>query len=262
MKKFLGDSLYRLYRVVLKLILSIIPTVTMGIFFIKQLILFNFKSEEIVLKVAKLSTGLIVVAIQSMICCLVGLTIIFILMRLCSFPSHQINVDSLENYLFNKRERSRLISHSNSCFNMIGIVVLVWVLCFQPHFIASYQVVDGTFQMVEPLFNESVLRNYHPLIFTVYGLGLVYYGFQLRLDKWSFNFMMLRFVYKVSAYLLFCAMLLNQSLFNEQYFTTLFAFSHLNWTMDWYVLSRFLIVSSLLSLISDLGPWKVKDQRS
>ena len=50
MKKFLGDSLYRLYRVVLKLILGIIPTVTMGIFFIKQLILFNFTSEGIVFK--------------------------------------------------------------------------------------------------------------------------------------------------------------------------------------------------------------------
>ena len=54
---------------------------------------------------------------------------------------------------------------------MIGIIVLVWILCFQSHFIASYQVVDGTFQIVEPLFNESVLRNYQPLIFIVYGLG-------------------------------------------------------------------------------------------
>lgn len=262
MKKLLGDSLYRLYRVVLKLILGIIPTVTLGIFFIKQLILFNFTSEGIVLKLTKLSTGLIVVAIESILCCLVGLTIIFILMRLCSFPSHRINVDSLENYLFKKREKSRLISHSSCFFNIIGIIGLVWMLCFQPHFIASYQVVDGTFQMIEPLFNKSELQNYHPLIFMIYGLGLVYYGFQLRLEKWSFNFIILKFVYKISAYLLFCAMLLNQSLFNEQYFTTLFAFSHLNWTMDWYVLSRFLIVSSLLSLISDLGRWKVKDQRS
>ena len=59
----------------------------MGIFFVRQLILFNFKSEGIVLKLAKLSTGLIVVAIQSMICCLVGLTIIFILMSMWHFYS-------------------------------------------------------------------------------------------------------------------------------------------------------------------------------
>ena len=65
--------------------------------------------------------------------------------------------------------------------------------------------------------------------------------------------LILRIVYKVFACFLFCTMLLNQSLFNDRFFTTLFSFSDLNWTIDWYVFSRILVVISLFSLIGDLS---------
>ena len=57
----------------------------------------------------------------------------------------------------------------------------------------------------------------------------------------------------VSACFLFCMMMLNQTLFNERFFTTLFSFSHSNWTIDWYVSSRVLIVISVVSLVIEMS---------
>lgn len=253
MKEFFGESLYRLYRVILKLVLSIVPTLSMIVVFIKQLINFNFMVEGILSQLISLSVHLIIAGVQSVIFCLIWTTIVFSLLKLCSFPVDNIDIDSLEDNLVKKQKKSRMISGSDCFFNMIGILFLVWLFCFQSQWIASYQVIDGKFQMIEPLFNESVLRTYHPLIFMIYGGGLLYYGCKLMLGKWSVKLLILQLVYKVAACSLFCAMLLNQSLFNERFFTTLFSFSNLNWTIDWYVFSRVLMIISLFSLIVDLS---------
>ena len=42
MKEFLGEQLYRLYKVILKLVLTIVPTVLMTITFFVQLAHFEF----------------------------------------------------------------------------------------------------------------------------------------------------------------------------------------------------------------------------
>ena len=47
MKGFLGEQLYRLYKVILKLVLTIVPTVLMTITFFVQLAHFEFGLEGI-----------------------------------------------------------------------------------------------------------------------------------------------------------------------------------------------------------------------
>ena len=76
---------------------------------------------------------------------------------------------------------------------------------------------------------------------------------KLMLGRWSFKLLIFQLVYKVSACFLFCMMMLNQTLFNERFFTTLFSFSHSNWTIDWYVSSRVLIVISVVSLVIEMS---------
>lgn len=176
----------------------------------------------------------------------------FLILRICSFPIDRIDIEVLENISFKKTEKSVNFSVIDCLFNVIGCLFLIWLLCFQPQWIASYEVLEGKLQMIEPLFQQSVLINYHPLIFMVYGIGIFYYLYKLMCGKWSVRLLFIQLIYKTIACLLFCSMILNQTLFNERFFTTLFSFSDINWTMDWYVLSRVLIGISIIHFITDI----------
>lgn len=253
MKGFLGEQLYRLYKVILKLVLTIVPTVLMTITFFVQLAHFEFGLEGIFSQIIGLCIHILITLIHALIISFIWVTVVFFLLKICSFPIDGIDIDSLENLVLKRDKNHGYISKSDCLFNMIGIVFLIWLICFQPQWIASYHVLNGQLQIMEPLFNVSVLRGYHPLIFIIYGFGLLYYWCKLMLGRWSFKLLIFQLVYKVSACFLFCMMMLNQTLFNERFFTTLFSFSHSNWTIDWYVSSRVLIVISVVSLVIEMS---------
>lgn len=253
MKGFLGEQLYRLYKITLKLVLTIVPTVLVIITFFIQLAHLEFTVEGIFSQIIGLCVHVIITLIQSCIMSFIWVSVVFFLLKICSFPIDRIDIDSLENLVLKRDKTHGYISKSDCLFNMIGIVFLIWLICFQPQWIASYHVLDGRLQIMESLFNTSVLRGYHPLIFIIYGIGLLFYWCKFMLGKWSMKLIILQLVYKVSACFLFCIMMLNQSLFNERFFTTLLSFSHSNWTIDWYVSSRVLIAISVVSLIIEIS---------
>ena len=86
----------------------------------------------------------------------------------------------------------------------------------------------------------------------VYGIGVFYYLYKLMCGKWCVRLFFIQLIYKTIACLLFCSMILNQTLFNERFFSTLFSFSDTNWTIDWYVLSRILMAISIIHFITDI----------
>lgn len=253
MRDFFGESLYRLYRVILKLVLTIVPTVLVAITCFTQLAQFEFTVEGILPQIISLCIHMTVSLIHAIIVSFIWVTVVFFLLKICSFPIDKVDIDSLERLVSKKESRDIIFSKNECIFNILGILFVLWLVCFQPQWIASYQVVDGQLQVIEPLFNEQVLRDYHPIIFIIYGYGILYYMCKLMIGKLSIKLLLLQLIYHVSACFLFCFIMLNQSVFNERFFTTLFAFSHLNWTPDWYICSRILIAISIVSLVIDMS---------
>jgi len=246
------DELYRLYRYILKLVLMIAPITSVVVTFFEEILNLNFNSEQIFSQIILLSYQMLLLFLRTSIISFMCVTIIFLILRICSFPVDRIDIEALENLSLKKQEKSANFSVIDCLFNAIGCLFLIWLLCFQPQWIASYEVLEGKLQMIEPLFQQSVLINYHPLIFMVYGIGIFYYLCKLIRRRWSIHLLFFQLIYKTVACLLFCSMILNQTLFNERFFTTLFSFSDINWTIDWYVLSRILIGISIIHFITDI----------
>ena len=246
------DELYRLYRYILKLVLMIAPITSVVVTFFEEILNLNFNSNQIFSQIIFLGSQMLILFLRTSIISFMCVTIIFLILRICSFPVDRIDIEALENLSLKKQEKSANFSVIDCLFNAIGCLFLIWLLCFQPQWIASYEVLEGKLQMIEPLFQQSVLINYHPLIFMVYGIGIFYYLYKLMCGKWSVRLLFIQLIYKTIACLLFCSMILNQTLFNERFFTTLFSFSQKDWTVDWYVLSRVLMAISIINLVIEI----------
>lgn len=110
------------------------------------------------------------------------------------------------------------ISRVKTCFEFLGILLMIWLLCLHPEFIAIYRIDQGELTAVTPLFNEMVLSFYHPLILAVYGVGLILSCLKFIFVRWTMALAIGNLIYEVGGFLLLNCLLMNRSLFNEQFF--------------------------------------------
>ena len=110
MKGFLGEQLYRLYKVILKLVLTIVPTVLMTITFFVQLAHFEFGLEGIFSQIIGLCIHILITLIHALIISFIWVTVVFFLLKICSFPIDGIDIDSLENLVLKRDKNHGYIS--------------------------------------------------------------------------------------------------------------------------------------------------------
>ena len=135
MKEFLGEQLYRLYKVILKLVLTIVPTVLVTITFFVQLAHFELGLEGIFSQIIGLCIHILIALIHALIISFIWVTVVFFLLKICSFPIDGIDIDSLENLVLKRDKNHGYISKSDCLFNMIGTATnngaIIQCLCFK-----------------------------------------------------------------------------------------------------------------------------------
>ena len=72
--------------------------------------------------------------------------------------------------------------------------------------------------------NSSVLIFYHPMIIAVYSVGFILSIGKLLIRRWSLGLAILHFVYKAGVCLLLCFIIMNQSVFNPEFFEEIFIY--------------------------------------
>lgn len=217
MRQFFGDYMYRLYLSVLKLVLSIIPTIAVILGFINQF--FHQSGVNTIQFISVLTFVIIRIWINVVISCTVCVTIVFLLLKFCQIEIGEERVETFEN-IFKQSKNS--ISRGETIIEIIGMLFLLWLLCFRPQYISTYSLKGGNLTPLTPLFNSSMLSFYHPIILAVYGIGILLAIGKLILGKWSIGLSIVHLIYKVGACLLFCLLITNQSLFNPAFFNQLF----------------------------------------
>ena len=85
MKGFLGEQLYRLYKVILKLVLTIVPTVLMTITFFVQLAHFEFGLEGIFSQIIGLCIHILITLIHALIISFIWVKIMDIFLKVIVF---------------------------------------------------------------------------------------------------------------------------------------------------------------------------------
>ena len=223
MRHFLGDYTYRFYLVVLKLVLTIVPTISIVLVVLN---LFFYQNDYQVNSIQFFSMILLVILrnwISVVISCIFLVSAVFVLLKICHVEIGEEKIESLE-HLFKRSKTSSSISMIETILEMLGIIFLVWHLYFNPEYISSYSIKDNRLIPLTPLFNSSVLIFYHPMIIAVYSVGFILSIGKLLIRRWSLGLAILHFVYKAGVCLLLCFFIMNQSVFNPEFFEEIFIY--------------------------------------
>lgn len=262
MKGFFGEHLYRLYIVVLKLVITIVPTISAIMVIIKQLILPLVSQEGLTNFIVILTSSIITTYFIVMIRCAIAVTLVFVILKLFNVEIWEEKLEDLENILQNKHPKLNSISRVEASFELVGILIILWFLCLHPELIAAYQIENGNLMPLTSLFNQNVLAFYHPLILGVYGFGFLLGSLKLLIGQWSIGLAVGNLVYKGGAFLLLSSMLINQSLFNKEFFITLMPFTTLNLMDYWSGISYMtLIIVAIVTFFEVISPF-IKALRS
>lgn len=240
MRQFFGDYMYRFYIAVLKLVLTIVPIISIILVVLNQ---FFYQNDYPVNSIHFFSMLLFLIIktwINVVISCAFWVSAVFILLKVCHIEIGEQKIESLE-HLFNQSKTSSSISTTETVLEMLGIMILIWFLCFKPEYISSYTLHDHQLTPLTPLFNSSVLAFYRPMILAVYGVGFALGIGKLLTGRWTICLSIFHLIYKVGACLLLCFIIINQSVFNPQFFEQIFIYMPQKIMLHWDIFSKVMI---------------------
>lgn len=253
MRNFLGEKFYTLYCASLTFLLKVIPVIWGSIVFLNGVIQMEWVVNTIIPQmIALMIRSCLMGAIQGCLVVYLFVTLVFLLMKMLGVPEDLMDERWIKKLTSPSLKEKGHFSRVDCLFNMFGTVLLIFIFCFFPQVIASYHVVDGELKILEPLLNLTVFAKYQPLFFMVYSLGFIYYGCRFILGRMSGKLLLFCVIYKGLSCLLFCTMILNPSIFNDAFFTTLFSFQSFDWLADDYFVSRILAGISVIGFVIDV----------
>lgn len=243
--------MYRFYLCVLKLVLAIVPTITVILALMSHF--FQNKNQQLgSLQFVSIELLFIITTwIRVVISCAFSVTAVFFLLKICRIEVGEDRIELFEGFI-NRKKTSNFISVSETIFELIGIAFLTWLLYFKPEYIATYQISNSGLTPIVPLFNNSLLTLYHPMILAVYGFGFILAIGKLMVGKWSIGLSIAHLIYKVGVCLLFCLLIANQSVFNPNFFEQLFIHSSLDFMVYWGLFSKVMMIIMVVVTFFDV----------
>lgn len=217
-KRYLiGPGLYDKYILMLKRVISIFISVTLGITLLDWILespSYWYQGENIIKLIVDLIVAVITGAAQGAF----WVTFSFIILERTGVEDGYID-------LFNKREwtpddlpelpdNSTKISRGENLFTLIMTILVTALLYFSPQLIALYLTIENGSINVIPLFNIERLQIYIPiiLVFALVQLGLVIWKFIA--ERCNITMAILNAAYSVAICILMIFMLNDKSLFN------------------------------------------------
>ncbi|HSI67842.1 MAG TPA: hypothetical protein VK947_10525 [Planococcus sp. (in: firmicutes)] len=264
-KHFIGPRLFDLYLTLLKIIIPIVVTVVVVILIITTI--FSSAGEASVVSVI---VGLIGDAISAAIEVVVNvffwITAVFVIIEWVDRTNREAGKPSIE---FPEKEwtpddlkankdipKRKAIPRSEPAFDLIWIAIWLSIYFNADKFVGIYEGGSNGIEMLTPVFNQSVLLSYWPLVLLVVILQVVMDIWKWMRRRWGIKLATFNLVVNALSVLTIILIFRNPEIFAAGFLAWLEdLFGSLS-TMNWVVGGILIVIAFFAAIDTIVGFWK------